>query len=78
MLNNQIETTITTAFHNKPIFEGLESNQDFFDLGASSLTVVELQIKIESDLNLEIDTSVLMMNPTIEGWIAKYTEKSNA
>ncbi|NQY35545.1 MAG: acyl carrier protein [Alteromonadaceae bacterium] len=50
-------------------------DDDFFDLGVSSLTVVELQIVIEKALGKSVSTSLLMGSPTISEWISVYTEK---
>lgn len=43
-----------------------------FDLGASSLSVVELQVKIEADLGVTVPTAKLMLTPTLAGWAELY------
>lgn len=73
MSNTKIRDSISSIFKEKPILEGIESDTDFFDVGASSLTVVDLQIQIEQELGIKVETSVLMANPTINGWVAAYT-----
>ncbi|QFT53929.1 acyl carrier protein [Microbulbifer sp. THAF38] len=72
----KISEVIRGFFNNKPIFKNLSDEQDFFDIGASSLTVVDLQIQIEEVLNLEVATSKLMENPTLNGWISSYLDAS--
>lgn len=47
-------------------------DDDFFDLGASSLSVVELQVKIEADLGVTVPTAKLMLTPTLAGWAELY------
>ncbi len=75
MSNKNIRETITDIFNEKPILANIAPDQDFFDVGASSLTVVDLQIQIEKALGIEVDTSKLMTDPTIDGWVAAYTAK---
>lgn len=72
MSETQIRKIITSIFDEKPIFKDIEADQDFFDIGASSLTVVDLQIQIEEKLSIEVETSKLMAVPTINGWVAAY------
>ncbi|WP_034205961.1 MULTISPECIES: acyl carrier protein [Burkholderia] len=47
-------------------------DDDFFDLGASSLSIVELQVKIEEDLGVTVPTAKLMLAPTLSGWTELY------
>ncbi|GAA80874.1 MULTISPECIES: acyl carrier protein [unclassified Pseudoalteromonas] len=72
----KINEVIKGIFKEKPIFDGISQEQDFFDIGASSLTVVDLQIQIEDALNIEVPTSKLMENPTLKGWVASYLSAS--
>lgn len=71
----EVRNTICELVSSIPIFNNLEisSDQDFFELGASSLTIVDLQIQLEKRLNVEVDTSILMSNPTIDGWVEAYS-----
>lgn len=73
MSNTEIHDSISSIFKEKPILADIESDTDFFDVGASSLTVVDLQIQIEQKLGIEVETSKLMATPTIDGWVAAYT-----
>jgi D-alanine--poly(phosphoribitol) ligase subunit 2 len=50
----------------------LGDDDDFFDHGANSLTIVELQIRIEKELDLKVPTSQLMLDSSIAGWIGAY------
>ena len=52
--------------------EDIESKDDFFDLGASSLTIVELQVQLEARLGLTAPTSLLLRSPSIQGWVGVY------
>lgn len=74
----QIRNIITATFNEKPILKDIDADQDFFDVGASSLTVVDLQIQIEEVLKLAVQTSKLMAMPTLNGWIEAYTAQKTA
>jgi acyl carrier protein len=74
----EIRNAITKTFNDKPILKDIEADQDFFDLGASSLTVVDLQIQIEKLLDLAVETSKLMAMPTLNGWVEAYTAQKSA
>ncbi|MEQ8968228.1 MAG: acyl carrier protein [Azospirillaceae bacterium] len=54
--------------------DDLKDDEEFFDRGANSLTVVELQIQLEKKLELKVPTSTLMASPSIEGWIGVYSQ----
>lgn len=77
MVKQEILNTITSFFNEKPILEGIDKDQDFFDLGASSLTIVDLQIQIEKSLGWAVETSKLMAAPTIEGWVTAYANQNS-
>ena len=72
----KISEVIKGFFQEKPIFNNIVDEQDFFDIGASSLTIVDLQIQIEDALDIEVPTSKLMENPTLNGWVASYLSAS--
>lgn len=67
-----IRQTIADFLAKKAIFQDIDDDQDFFEIGASSLTIVELQIQIEKSLNRSVPTSELMLNPTLSGWVTTY------
>lgn len=52
----------------------LQSDEDFFERGVSSLTIVELQIQIEQLVQRQVPTSKLMAAPTVQGWSQVYRE----
>ncbi|TQV77594.1 acyl carrier protein [Aliikangiella marina] len=54
--------------------KNIELNEDFFDLGVSSLTVVELQIVVEKQINRTVETAKLMAAPTIAEWVELYSK----
>jgi acyl carrier protein len=72
MSETSIRKLITELFSQKPVLRGITADQDFFEIGASSLTVLDLQIQIEQALNVSVPTSELMSHPTIDGWVAAY------
>ena len=73
MPDNNILEVIREKFDSKDMLKGIDADTDFFDLGVSSLTVVDLQIQVEEALGRQVDTSLLMANPTIGGWVDAYT-----
>ncbi len=75
MNSTEISEIIISLFKQKEIMKDISVDDDFFDLGVSSLTVVELQIVIEKALGKSVSTSLLMVSPTISEWISVYTEK---
>jgi acyl carrier protein len=72
MSQTSIRELITELFNQKPMLRGIAADQDFFEVGASSLTIVDLQIQIEQALNVSVPTSELMRHPTLSGWVAAY------
>ncbi|MCW8209171.1 acyl carrier protein [Verminephrobacter aporrectodeae subsp. tuberculatae] len=54
-------------------YADLRDDEDYFDRGASSLTIVELQLQIEAELGLKVPTSDLMLDPSIAGWSRIYS-----
>ncbi|TQV81085.1 acyl carrier protein [Aliikangiella coralliicola] len=76
MIEGSISSKILGFFREKEIMKDLTEDEDFFELGVSSLTVVELQIVIEKALGLEVSTSKLMGAPTVKEWVEVYEEKA--
>lgn len=76
MNKEMIGSKVLGLFREKEIMKELTEEDDFFDLGVSSLTVVELQIVIEKELNLAVATSELMASPTVKEWVEVYTQKA--
>lgn len=78
MSEQELRNMFLGIFRNKPIMKEINVDDDFFDLGASSLTVVDLQLDIESKLGVAVPTKTLMSQPTINGWVQAYSEKISA
>jgi acyl carrier protein len=74
MAEHAIRTTILELAKTKEVLVGIAPNEDFFEQGASSLTIVDLQIQIEEKLNKKVPTASLMANPTLDGWVAAFTK----
>lgn len=77
MGDEEIRNTILSLFREKEIMKSIGEVDNFFELGVSSLTIVELQIVVEKALGLRALTSDLMRAPTIKLWIDLYTGKGN-
>ncbi len=59
-------------------YENFRDDEDFFSRGASSLTIVDLQLKIEESLGCKVATSELMLDPSIAGWSRIYRAAAGA
>ena len=71
-----IRENILRLFRQKGQMKDLGEDDNFFELGVSSLTIIELQIGVEGLLGLTVPTSELMRLGTIRGWIDTYTAKA--
>jgi len=67
---------ILSKFREKEIMKDLSEEEDFFDLGVSSLTIVELQIVVEKELKLSVSTSELMAAATVKEWAEIFIRKA--
>lgn len=76
MNEEKINDVVVGFFREKELMKDISLDEDFFDLGVSSLTIVELQIVIEKALNIAVPTSKLMASPTIQEWIDVYIQKA--
>ena len=74
----QIRDTIVTLFKARDTFEQIGLDDDYFDQGVSSLTVIGLQIDVEKKLGVSIETRELMGFATINQWIDAYTKRVSA
>jgi acyl carrier protein len=70
-----IRETIIGLFRQKRQMKNLSEDDTFFDLGVSSLTIIELQIAVEGALGTTVPTSDLMRLGTMRGWIEAYSTK---
>ena len=75
-MEENIRETITRLFRQKGQMKDLREDETFFDLGVSSLTIIELQISVEGALGITVPTSELMRLGTIRAWIEAYTTKA--
>ena len=74
-MNNDVSSKIVSLFKEKDVFKDIGVEDDFFDHGVSSLTVVGLQIAIEKELEVSVSTAELMAATTINQWISLYSGK---
>lgn len=75
MTEDELKKVILDVFMEKENFKGIGLDDDYFDLGISSLTVVHLQVEIEAELKVVIPTGQLMRFSTINQWIQAYAAK---
>lgn len=76
-MREDVASKILALFRGKEVMKDIGEEDNFFDLGVSSLTVVELQILVEKALNVAVSTGELMGKPTIKQWIDLYASKVN-
>ena len=74
MNQDEILNVIKAIFDAKPMLQGIDNDAVLFDLGVSSLTIVDLQFQVEDSLGIKVSTEMLMENPTIEGWAEAYAD----
>jgi D-alanine--poly(phosphoribitol) ligase subunit 2 len=75
-VQEQIQETILRLFKQKSQMRDIGVEDSFFDLGVSSLTIIELQIGVEGELGITVPTSELMRLNTIRGWIDTYRARA--
>lgn len=75
MKEEKIRSCVLASFREKEVLKNIGENDDFFDLGVSSLTIVELQIVIEKELKITVETSHLMRSPSMASWMDIYVKK---
>ncbi|HTJ55881.1 MAG TPA: acyl carrier protein [Nitrosospira sp.] len=71
----QTRDAILALFKARDNFQHIGLDDDYFDQGVSSLTVIGLQIDIEKKLGVNIETRELMGFATINQWIDAYTKR---
>jgi acyl carrier protein len=71
-----IRKTIVDLFRQRESMKNLEEDEDFFDMGVSSLTIIDLQIAVESALKMTLPTSSLMRLCTMRQWVEIYTRNA--
>ena len=68
MKPDALKTLIRTTWAKALAVEEVGDHQDFFDLGATSITVIDVQYTIEEQTGLNISASALFERPTVDGW----------
>ena len=76
MTPQEIKNVIVAFFREKENFKNIDLDDDYFDLGVSSLTIVGLQIKVEEKLGVNLSTPDLMRLSTINQWVETYVAKA--
>ena len=71
-----IRETIIRLFKQKGPMKDIGEDDMFFELGVSSLTIIDLQIGVEGALGITVPTSELMRLGTMRGWIDAYSAKA--
>jgi acyl carrier protein len=71
----QTRDAIVALFKARDNFQHIGLDDDYFDQGVSSLTIIGLQIDIEKKLGVNIETRELMSFATINEWINAYTKR---
>jgi acyl carrier protein len=74
-MRQQVNNVILSLFHAKNAFRDIGVNDDYFDRGVSSLTIIGLQIEVEERLGVVMDTTDLMGFSTINQWVDAYADK---
>jgi acyl carrier protein len=76
MQQNEIRDLIVGLFQEKESHKNIGLDDDYFSLGVSSLTIIGLQIKVEEQLGVNVETRTLMGLSTINQWIDTYVARS--
>ena len=76
MTPQEIKDLIVSLFKEKENFKDIDLDDDYFDLGVSSLTIVGLQVKVEEKLGVNLSTRELMSLSTINQWVDTYIAKA--
>jgi acyl carrier protein len=76
MTPQDIKDVIVSLFKEKENFKDIDLDDDYFDLGVSSLTIVGLQVKVEERLGVSLSTRELMGLSTINQWVDSYVAKA--
>ena len=78
MLIQEVKSIIEAKFRTRDNLSAIGLDDDYFDCGVSSLTIIGLQIDVERALGVNIETRELMGLSTISQWIDIYTDKLSA
>lgn len=75
-MKTNVRQTILELIRQKKTMKDLGEDDNFFDMGVSSLTIIELQIGVEEALGVTLPTTQLMRLRTIREWIDAYAAAS--
>jgi D-alanine--poly(phosphoribitol) ligase subunit 2 len=75
IIMQQIRDAIVALCQARDILRHIGVDDDYFDHGVSSLTIIALQIDVEKELGVNIETRELMSYTTINQWIDAYTTR---
>jgi acyl carrier protein len=78
MTRREINDIIVSLFKEKDNFKNIGLDDDYFERGVSSITIVGMQIKIEEQLGVSISTRDLMALSTINQWVDTYAAAKSA
>ena len=77
MNDESIRNTILALFRKRESLKDVGEDDDFFDQGVSSLTIIELQIAVEDALKVTLPTSQLMRLSTMSQWVEAYSRTAS-
>ncbi len=78
MKRQDIADIVIPLFRAKENFKGIALDDDYFELGVSSLTIVGLQIQVEEKVGVTLETRELMTLSTIDQWIDAYAARTES
>lgn len=76
-LREGLEDLVVTLFRNQLLMEDdeeLDQELSYFDLGLTSLRLMELKKRLEGELGVGIDATVLFNQPTVERLLDHLTD----
>jgi acyl carrier protein len=74
-MQHEIKDLIVSLFQTKNALRHIGMEDNYFDLGVSSLTIIGLQLEVEEKLGVTLDTRELMSFANISQWIDAYADK---
>ncbi|MDI5962484.1 acyl carrier protein [Streptomyces sp. SL13] len=80
-LREELEELVVSLFREQLLMEDeeeLDQELSYFDLGLTSLRLMELKKRLEARLGVEIDATVLFNQPTVERLLDHLTDTIGA
>lgn len=71
---HEVITTVRELVRSTLNNRELQDDDDLFDAGATSLTVVDLQLRLEERLSRSAPTHLLMVSPSMQAWATIYAQ----